>query len=764
MSPSPPVAVPRRASFYSGATESYTPMTSHARKLRIPSAATVFTRLLLFVFVIELLVMRLLSAWFSTLIPSIAGLIDAAIMVLLLLPPLWFMVVQPVYSGMQAAGRRVDVTPVSLLLRLLSLIFLVEFVIMVSLPVLLPDMDRINRDIIDSLLTTIVSAPLLWCMLFFVVPKSACDQPDSWSNVPVRLYFVILGAVFAIDFLLDMALKPLFYHLSGLSVNLIDAFLTMLLAAPFVWWLVVRPLRSIAQREKMHSDAIRAQVVDAIVTIDREGRIESCNRAAEEIFGYSSADLCGRLAQVLFYGDDFQLELIRGEATTGELQGNRKHREILCRSRDGRMVNMEISVSRVILDGREIFLALMRDITARTEAERALRESEQRFRQMFEQSEDAIVLFKPGSCSIIDLNPPTERLYGFTKAELLVRGLECLCGPPELVRLENFVSRIGSDEVYQLEKIINQRKDGTEIIVSVRGKVMTLQGVEIICCTFRDITERVRMEEEARNIQSRLIHTNKMTSLGLLVSGVAHEINNPNNFIMANGQFLARVWQDACKVLRTHREEYGDFLLGGIRFSEIETRVAQQFDDIVDGSRRIGEIVNNLKGFARRDPNRLGGDVDVNHSVKMALSILRHEIGRYTVNFHSDLADGLPHVRGNGNQLEQVVINLIMNACQALPAKSRSIWLSTGYDADHVTITIRDEGNGIPENVLARVFEPFFTTKLDSGGTGLGLSISSSIVKEHGGSLEFVSRQGEGTTFTVRLPAAMPADEKEHSP
>jgi len=325
----------------------------------------------------------------------------------------------------------------------------------------------------------------------------------------------------------------------------------------------------------------------------------------------------------------------------------------------------------------------------------------------------------------------------------------------DFTRLKNTVCGIKQGKLSQLDNIVNLRKDGGEIIVSVRGKIIPLQGEEIIYCTFRNITARIRLEEEARDIQAKLIQANKMTSLGLLVSGVAHEINNPNNFIMANSQLLAKIWEDAQKVLREYYGEHGDFLIGGISFAEIDEKTPQMFTSIIEGTRRINNIVNNLKDFARQDRIVTECQVDLNRVATTAASLLLLQLNRYTDNFHLDLAEHIPLIPGDYQQLEQVVINLLLNAGQSLPDKNCGIWVTTGFDAAacQATITVRDEGRGIARDIASRVMEPFFTTKLDSGGTGLGLAISLSIIKEHNGSLVFDSEPGKGTTFIVKFPA-----------
>jgi PAS domain S-box-containing protein len=396
-----------------------------------------------------------------------------------------------------------------------------------------------------------------------------------------------------------------------------------------------------------------------------------------------------------------------------------------------------------------------RDVSEKTAAEEALRRSEELFRQVFDQTEDAILFFSCGTCRILDLNRKAERIFGYAKQELLESGLEQLCRREDFPVLCGTIIGTTLERPSLLDNVTCRRKDGGEIIVSMRGKILTLLGSQVIYCTFRDVTDRIRMEREARNIQSKLIQANKMTSLGLLVSGVAHEINNPNNYIMANARLLSRAWHDAMKFLRQYYQENGEFVLGGIPFSELEAHSPELFEGIIDGTLRIDAIINNLKGFARQERTVEEVDVDLNMVANSAVTLLHHELVKFTGNFQVHLEKELPKVRGNVQQLGQVLINLLTNACHALPDKGRGICLSTGYDplSHQVTISVKDEGCGITKDDGSRIMEPFFTTKLDTGGTGLGLSICCSIIKDHAGTLEYTSEPGRGTTFTVKLPA-----------
>jgi signal transduction histidine kinase len=200
-------------------------------------------------------------------------------------------------------------------------------------------------------------------------------------------------------------------------------------------------------------------------------------------------------------------------------------------------------------------------------------------------------------------------------------------------------------------------------------------------------------------------------------------------------------------------------------FSAFDKNTEHLFTGISDGSRRINEIVNNLKEYSRADRIEMDREVNINQVVTSAVNMLHYQLMRHTERFHVDLDESIPSVRGSSQQLVQVVTNLVMNACQALPDKQCGIWVATGYDAATglVTLTVRDEGQGMPETISSRALEPFFTTRLDSGGTGLGLFITQSIIREHDGSLEFTSEAGRGTTFIARIPAARHAAE-EHQP
>ena len=278
---------------------------------------------------------------------------------------------------------------------------------------------------------------------------------------------------------------------------------------------------------------------------------------------------------------------------------------------------------------------------------------------------------------------------------------------------------------------------------------------ELLGCVHvaRDISEHKREEEEKKAIQAKLIQTNKMTSLGLMVSGMAHEVNNPNNSIKFSAHVLSRTWSDMLPILDNYSRAEGDFVIGGHQYSQIREALPQLISGITDSSRRIEGIIKNLRDFVRKGQSDLSMRIDINRIVSVSSSILNNQIKMHTNHFKLELDERVPEVKGNSQQLEQVIINLIMNALQSLPDKDRSVSVATSFDeqAGQVMVKVSDTGCGMPPDVKNRLFEPFFSTKLDSGGTGLGLAISNVIIKDHKGVLEFVSAPGKGTTAIVKL-------------
>ena len=270
----------------------------------------------------------------------------------------------------------------------------------------------------------------------------------------------------------------------------------------------------------------------------------------------------------------------------------------------------------------------------------------------------------------------------------------------------------------------------------------------------REVAERQRAMEELRVNQAQLVQADKMAALGVLVSGVAHEINNPNGYLLLNMPVLKDVLLDAMEMFEERLRREGNYTLGGLPYATVREDLPPMLDEMMEGARRIKRIVEDLKDFARRDDAPRLEPVDLSTVVRAAVRLVDNSIRKATSRFELACADGLPRVRGNAQRIEQVVVNLILNACQALPDPGRGIRVATRHAPDRgaVVLEVQDEGVGVRPEDLPRLTDPFFTTKRESGGTGLGLSVSAGIVKEHGGSLEFRSAPGAGTTVVLSLP------------
>jgi PAS domain S-box-containing protein len=390
--------------------------------------------------------------------------------------------------------------------------------------------------------------------------------------------------------------------------------------------------------------------------------------------------------------------------------------------------------------------------------EEALRKSEEKYRTILHSLEEGYFEVDIAG-NLVFFNDPLCRWSGYSREELLGMNNRQYMD-------ENTAKKVYQvfNEVYRTGQPANAfdwewiRKDGTKgwietsvsLIRDSNGQPIGFRGIG------RDASERKKMEEQAKLHQQQLMQAGKMVALGTLVSSVAHEINNPNNFIMLNAPVLKETWERVLPILDEYYEENGDFTIGGMRYPEMRERIPRLLSAITDGSKRIQQIVEDLRDFLRRDASDMNQSVDVNAVLRSAISLLSNTITKSTSHFSVTYGEKMPVLKGNFHRLEQVIINLIQNACQALPDLRRAIFLSTAYDekTSCIVLKVQDEGVGISPDVLPHIADPFFTTKSKSGGIGLGLSISSRIIKEHGGTLVFASEPGKGTTAEIALPVS----------
>ncbi|HEY4744107.1 MAG TPA: transporter substrate-binding domain-containing protein [Desulfuromonadaceae bacterium] len=271
----------------------------------------------------------------------------------------------------------------------------------------------------------------------------------------------------------------------------------------------------------------------------------------------------------------------------------------------------------------------------------------------------------------------------------------------------------------------------------------------------REVREKERALDDLRLHQDKLVQADKMASLGILLSGVAHEINNPNALILLNMPRFMEAFTAAEPILETYYREHGDFLLGCLKYSRMREELPLMLEETLNGARQIRSIVDDLKDFARRDDSGSSVTFDLNDVVRAATRLADSTIRKSTRRFSLDCSDHLPMVRGSAQRIEQVVVNLLVNACQALEHSDQPIVVTTSCAPDGaVVLSVEDGGRGIPPDHLPYLMDPFFTTKREQGGTGLGLWVSAGIVREHDGTLTFAPAPAGGTIVTLTLPPA----------
>jgi len=368
----------------------------------------------------------------------------------------------------------------------------------------------------------------------------------------------------------------------------------------------------------------------------------------------------------------------------------------------------------------------------------------------------ALIVVLDRNGHIIRFNKAFERLSGYSLEELYGYIFwEKLLTSDDAEYMRNNIDLIHDTTQMTFENTL-QSKDGKNKNISwSKTTIKSISGdFSNIVAIGTDITDKKIAEKEVKLSQLQLMQADKLAALGTIVSGVAHEINNPNNFILINTSLVIETWEDILPIMDKYYSTNGEFEIGGLPYSEMKDNISVLLSGILKGSRRIKKIVQELKNYARPDLDDMDESVDINEVVKNCITLNNSLIHKSTRHFSVKYAEDIPIFKGNFQRIEQVVINLIQNACQALQDNSKGIIVSTSYQKtqNRIVLTVKDEGIGIADKSLPFIMNPFFTTKRTSGGTGLGLSVSSKIIKEHGGIIEVDSKKGVGTIFNVLIP------------
>ena len=494
------------------------------------------------------------------------------------------------------------------------------------------------------------------------------------------------------------------------------------------------------RKSEMRKAAILRSALDCIVTFDLDGRITEFNPAAERAFGYSQEEALGREMASLIIPETLRDSHRRGLAlynatNTGPAQGRRM--ELTAMRADGTEFPVELAISRILIDGKPMFTAYLRDITERQRAERITSE----LAAVVANSNDAIV-----ACTlegkIVSWNIGAERVYGYPSEEAIGKPLDMLIPPDRLDEFPQALTAVRRGDSLANYETIRLRKDGRRISVSltdspIRGENGRVSGLSSIA---RDITERKRLEEE-------LLQSQKMDAVGRLAGGIAHDFNNILTAILG----------------------YSDLIIG-----QIDERqwMFKHLSEIRKAADFAASLTHQLLAFSRRQPLFLRV-FSINESVKNMQKMLQRVIGEH-IQIHTQLKAVIGRLKADPSQLEQVLLNLCVNARDAMP-KGGSITIQTAdvtYFLDdfysvnempageYVKLTVTDTGTGMTPEVKRHIFEPFFTTKEKGQGTGLGLATCYGIVKQSGGYITADSQVDVGTTFSIYLPRVDEMGEK----
>ncbi len=449
------------------------------------------------------------------------------------------------------------------------------------------------------------------------------------------------------------------------------------------------------------------------------------NEYASSLLGYSAEEVFRLGPWPLLVPEE--AERMREMGRRGDPALSTFETEVL--TKDGRRVPMDVTLSEVEIDGRSAFVAFFRDASERWRAISALQESEERFRTLVEGAPDGVAILN--GARIRFLNPLAARMLGLPSSEagagrLITDFLHADDQAPARTRIQQLLDtgqRLREAAEYRSRSI-----EGKELNIEISAIPIEIGGERAVLAFARDVTER-------KAIQSRLAEAERLTALGVLSAGVAHEINNPLAYVLLNLEYLRR----ELPKLASNPEKLDDLLV--------------RVRDACHGAERVATIVRDLRTFARGDDS-VRGPVDLREVVEDAVSIAGTTLN-HRARIVRDYGDA-PLVEGNANRLEQVFLNLLLNAVQALPedaTATHEIRVRLRGDGERVVAEVEDTGEGIPEALLNRIFEPFFTTKPVGVGTGLGLPICRSIIAAHGGTIEVTSKLGVGTTFRITLPA-----------
>jgi len=467
------------------------------------------------------------------------------------------------------------------------------------------------------------------------------------------------------------------------------------------------------------------ETVPCLITIqDRDLRLIRYNREFAEKFDPRKGDYC----YSVYKGRSEKCDHCPVEKT---FQDGKSHSfEEAGYNREGKPIRWVARTAPIRDENGHVVAAMEMslDVTLKRELQEKLEASQRRYQAIFSNIPNPVFVLEPSTMMIMDCNDSVEPVYGYTQKHLKGKSFLDFFEKKE----RDMYSRKIQTKAF-LHQVRQFDNNGNTLFVDIRASKIVYPEWEALLVTTSDITQQLETEQQ-------LIQASKMTTLGEMATGIAHELNQPLSVMKTASSFMLRKFDS-----------------GGAVNSESMGELLRKIDSNVD---RASNIIGHMRQFARKSGMDLE-NVDVNHVLQMASEIFSEQLKIRGIHVKWETGEDLPLIRANPSRLEQVFINILINARDAIEERwgdkrvdpeDKTISIVTHAEKDAVVVEICDTGNGISEGIMSRIFEPFYTTKSVGDGTGLGLSISYSIVKECGGVIQVSNRHAGGACFTMRFP------------
>jgi PAS domain S-box-containing protein len=501
---------------------------------------------------------------------------------------------------------------------------------------------------------------------------------------------------------------------------------------------VRRAERAARESEEKYSQVF-GNTSDLIYSHDLAGRLLAVNPAFCNTLGYGKEELIGtKFSDYLLHEFEkgYRDKYLQVVIDTGVHNGMS-----VCRNRQGEEIILEYRSFLVNRGDNQVYISgTARDVTDKIRAELSLKDSEERYRLVFNESPDAIAMSEMSTALFIDVNQGFSKITGYSREEAVGKtlfDLNLFVNPHDRERYIDEIMRKGRVDDFDIQV---RAKDGSIRDVLLSACKIRYAGTDCLAAVVKDQTNLKEAERAKNNLEKQLQQAQKMEAIGTLTGGIAHDFNNILSVILGFGE-LAQ--------LKAYKKQDN----------------TPQIEQMISAVVRARDLVKQLMTFSRRTEPDLK-PLDLNQLVSRSIKMLKHTLPKM-IHIKTELAVGLEPVLAGATQLEQVLLNLANNARDAMPNggdllfSTSSIFIDSEFIGGHldlqigryVKLSVADTGNGMDEGTLSKIYDPFFTTKEIGEGTGLGLSTVYGIIRQHGGHIDCMSRPGRGTTFQIYLPA-----------